>query len=115
MPCKPANVRGKRPGAAGARSACNKQFVDFHARIVHDVCMNALRHAIALVGSQAKLARAVGVTPMAISQWKKRQVPPEHCLQITRITNGAIRCEDLRPDLDWAAIRCPEKVSLSSS
>lgn len=63
--------------------------------------------AAALVGSQRALATALGVTKAAVWQWKEdgRQVPAEHCPQIERLTCGAVRCEDLRPDVDWAYLR----------
>jgi len=54
-------------------------------------------------GSKAALARTLGVTKAAVGQWKK--VPERHCPTIERATNGAIRCEDLRPDVDWAVLR----------
>lgn len=33
-------------------------------------------------------------------------VPAERCPAIERATNGQVRCEDLRPDVDWAVLRC---------
>lgn len=58
------------------------------------------------------LAEAVGVSQVMISQWKTgaRRVPAEMCPDIERATGGAVRCEDLRPDVDWAYLRatnCP--------
>lgn len=63
-------------------------------------------------GSNRDLARAVGVSDVIVSQWKTgtRQVPAERCPAIERTTGGAVRCEDLRPDVDWAYLRatnCP--------
>jgi len=63
-------------------------------------------------GSNRDLARAVGVSDVIVSQWKTgtRQVPAERCPVIERTTGGAVRCEDLRPDVDWAYLRatnCP--------
>lgn len=62
--------------------------------------------------SNKELALAVGVSQVIISQWKTgaRQVPAERCPAIERATGGAVRCEDLRPDVDWAYLRstdCP--------
>ena len=53
------------------------------------------------------LAREIGVTPVLVSQWANgvRRVPAERCPQIERATGGAVRCEDLRPDVDWAVLR----------
>lgn len=58
-------------------------------------------------GGGMQLARAVGVSQVLISLWKTgaRQVPAEHCPSIEKATGGAVRCEDLRPDVDWAYLR----------
>lgn len=61
-------------------------------------------------GKRMQLAVAISVPPILISQWahRKRQVPAERCPDIERATAGAVRCEDLRPDIDWAVLRGPE-------
>ncbi|WP_019700416.1 helix-turn-helix domain-containing protein [Paracidovorax oryzae] len=70
-----------------------------------------MEHPIAkaarIVGSQRALAAALGVTKGAVWQWKEddRQVPAEHCPHIERLTSGNVRCEDLRPDVDWGYLR----------
>lgn len=63
--------------------------------------------AATLVGSQVALAAALGVTKAAVNQWKavQRKVPAEHCPVIERLTGGAVRCEDLRPDVLWEVLR----------
>lgn len=54
---------------------------------------------------------SLGVTPQVISNWKFRDVPVEYCPQIEQATNGLVRCEDLRPDVQWSILRnTPEKV-----
>lgn len=58
---------------------------------------------------QVDLARALDVSPPLIYQWRTgiRQVPAERCPQIEKATNGAVTCEELRPDLaeHWAYLR----------
>lgn len=58
-------------------------------------------------GGGAALASALGVVPELVSQWKTgaRRVPAERCPDIERATGSAVRCEDLRPDIDWAVLR----------
>lgn len=58
-------------------------------------------------GGGAALASAMGVPPELISQWKTgaRRVPAARCPVIERLTGGAVRCEDLRSDIDWAVLR----------
>lgn len=56
---------------------------------------------------QTDMAKAIGVCSVLVHQWAKgvRRVPAEHCPTIERATKGAVRCEDLRPDVDWAFLR----------
>lgn len=58
-------------------------------------------------GRASKLAEALGVTPTAVSEWasEKKSVPAERCIAIERATDGRVRCEDLRPEVDWAYLR----------
>ena len=55
------------------------------------------------------LAKTIGVPQACISQWANgvRAIPAEHCPKIERATGGLVRCEDLRPDIDWGVLRCP--------
>lgn len=55
----------------------------------------ALTRAIKRIGTSNRLARVLGVTPQALSQWQ--QVPPLRVLHVERVT-GVPRHE-LRPDL----------------
>ena len=63
-------------------------------------------------GENQKLAIQLGVSQVIVSQWKSgiKQVPAERCPAIEAATHGAVRCEDLRPDVPWSVIRatdCP--------
>jgi DNA-binding transcriptional regulator YdaS (Cro superfamily) len=68
-----------------------------------------LERAARLLGSQVALANALGVTKAAVGQWKDpgRRVPAEHCPVIEQLTAGAVRCEELRPDVQWGVLREP--------
>lgn len=61
------------------------------------------------------LADHLGVTKGAVGQWKLdgRRIPAEHCPVIERLVNGGVRCEDLRPDVDWAYLRAAAQPSES--
>jgi DNA-binding transcriptional regulator YdaS (Cro superfamily) len=66
--------------------------------------------AARVIGSASALARLLGITKGAVSQYKDpdRQVKAEHCPIIERETRArgeVVRCEELRPDVDWAALR----------
>jgi DNA-binding transcriptional regulator YdaS (Cro superfamily) len=74
--------------------------------------MNSIKRACEVLGGQRKLAEVLGVTTSAVNQWatQARPVPADRCPTIERATSGAVRCEDLRPDVDWAYLRatdCP--------
>lgn len=60
--------------------------------------METINIAIKYFGNQTKLADALKVTPMAVSQWKKRQIPLEIAKKIEEVTNGDIMAYQLRPD-----------------
>lgn len=72
----------------------------------------AIRKACHLVGGLSKMAALLGVKVPTVSQWvsgnpqNHRQVPAERCPAIERATSGQVRCEELRPDIDWAVLRC---------
>ena len=69
--------------------------------------MKTLNDALAIVGGPSRLARVLGVTVQAVCFWRdgSRRLPAEHCPSIERATGGIVRCEDLRPDVDWAYLR----------
>ena len=58
-------------------------------------------------GEVVKLAREIAVAPAVVSQWKNgtRNVPADRCPAVERATDGAVRCEEMRPDVDWAYLR----------
>ena len=61
--------------------------------------------------SPTKLAQAVGGSVMRqhVEHWiKAGRVPAERCPQIEQATDGLVRCEDLRPDVQWSVLRGTE-------
>jgi len=71
-----------------------------------------VKSAASIVGSSTKLAQSLGITPSVITHWCLpsedlfyRRVPAERCIAIEELTNGAVRCEDLRPDVNWGVLR----------
>ncbi|OYW98378.1 MAG: hypothetical protein B7Z14_14925 [Bosea sp. 32-68-6] len=71
----------------------------------------ALDRAAAIAGGWGKLAGYIGVTPQAISQWKR--VPTARVLAVERAT-GVSR-HDLRPDIypreESAPLRTDQQVA----
>lgn len=78
---------------------------------------NAIEKACGIIGGQTALARLIGIATPTVNQWvkNKRPVPAERCPSIERATNGAVRCEDLRPDVDWAYLRGTPAVNPENS
>ena len=60
-----------------------------------------IKRAADAVGSQKELARLLEVSPSFVSQWAigVRRVPPTLCRKIEQITDGAVTCSELRPDI----------------
>lgn len=65
--------------------------------------MTLLEYISAERGAGARLAQLIGVPAILISQWahgyRERRVPLERCVAIERATDGAVTCEELRPDM----------------
>lgn len=61
--------------------------------------MSQIKRACEILGSQAGLATAIGVTEQAVSQWVKAgKAPVKRCLSIEQATGGRVSCHELRPD-----------------
>lgn len=64
-------------------------------------------------GRASTLAATLGIrdpkSAVLIYLWAngRRQVPADRCPAIERATDGAVRCEDLRPDVEWGVLRTP--------
>lgn len=69
----------------------------------------ALNTAAKACGGFASLAEKLGASPQAVSNWKTRGVPIEHCTAIEQAAGGVVTRRDLRPD-DWERI-WPELVT----
>ncbi|WP_373565917.1 transcriptional regulator [Microbulbifer okhotskensis] len=66
-----------------------------------DVNLEALKRAVAIVGTKSGLAKSIGVKPPVITQWfkSKRPIPAGQCRPIEAATNGAVTRYELRPDI----------------
>ena len=64
-------------------------------------------------GRGSLIASTLNVAPQQIYQWASgsRSIPAEHCPAIERATSGEVRCEELRPDVDWAYLRTPPELA----
>mgnify|MGYP000976842666 CR=1 FL=1 len=69
--------------------------------------MSTISKAVELLGGPVAAAKALDVSPQAISFWVNGHRTPsaETCIAIERATSGAVKVENLRPDIDWSVIR----------
>ncbi len=70
--------------------------------------MNLSQYIATGKDTQSSLAAKLGMkNSVLVNQWANgvRQVPAERCPAIERATDGAVRCEDLRPDVEWGVLR----------
>lgn len=76
-----------------------------------------LQKAVEILGGQTATAQAIGrsigrdLKQAHVYAWLNSpnpdlMPPAEYCPALERATRGAVRCEDLRPDVDWAVLRC---------
>jgi len=58
-------------------------------------------------GGISELANKLEISSSYLSQLSSGSAPisMERCIEIEKATGGAVRCEDLRPDIDWAYLR----------
>lgn len=64
-------------------------------------------------GYKAQLARAIGRPPSYFSRQLSgdRAFSERDCIEIEKYTSGAVRCEDILPDVDWAFLRMSKDVA----
>lgn len=66
-----------------------------------------LAEAIRLLGGAKAAAAKLDVSVPLVYFWLAgdRRLPAEKCPVIERLTSGEIRCEQLRPDVEWGVLR----------
>lgn len=67
---------------------------------------------IAFGGVAARMAEAFDVSDQTVTWWRKGErdgrpvkFPAELCPVAERLSDRKVRCEELRPDVDWAFLR----------
>lgn len=77
----------------------------------------ALQEAIEKAGGASELARTLGLSGhQVVYQWGLKRVPAEYCIQLEKLTG--VRCEALRPDMDWGVVRgtpIPDDIAIAET
>ena len=75
--------------------------------------MNLKQYFEATRGAQARLAEATVIPASLLCMWARgsRDIPAERCIEIETATNGDVRCEEMRPDINWSVLRKPPELS----
>ena len=63
-----------------------------------------LTEALKIFKTQAAFAKALGVEPGTVTNWKRRGVPVEQCPAIARATNNKVPVQKIRPDFFYEGI-----------
>ncbi|SPL72297.1 transcriptional regulator [Acinetobacter stercoris] len=71
----------------------------------------AFAKAVKLAGSKSALAKKLEITPWALSKWNPERIPDDRCLAIEDLTNGEVKAEELRPDINWIYVRAMKNSS----
>lgn len=64
-------------------------------------------HVFEKLGGVSGVARAAGVKPPSAHEWKDKPIPVGRCPRIEFFSNGAVTCEQLRPDVAWVRLPSP--------
>lgn len=73
---------------------------------MQETAITPINRAIAAMGGVAETVRKLGLNGHAtVYQWTKTRVPAERCPAIEAATGGLVRCEELRPDVQWSVLR----------
>lgn len=82
------------------------------------MALEPLKKAIQIIGGQTATAKAVGRGLKQAHVWgwlnspnPDTTPPAEYCPALERATHGAVKCEELRPDVEWHVLRsnCEEQ------
>lgn len=72
------------------------RFITYGIGMIND----SIKKAIDVVGSQAALSRACGVSQPAVFRWLNgSRVKADYVMSIVRATNGQVKAYEIRPDL----------------
>ncbi|MCA3188308.1 MULTISPECIES: helix-turn-helix domain-containing protein [unclassified Cupriavidus] len=67
---------------------------------------NVAKRAIKAAGGAPAVARLFGINPVSVYDWiNNNRIPAERCPALERAGKSEVRCEEMRPDVDWGYLR----------
>lgn len=65
-----------------------------------ETSQSPIEKAVAILGGTNAAARALGLKPPSVSRWlKNKRAPANRCIDIEKLTKGAVTRYALRPDI----------------
>ena len=63
-------------------------------------------------GRQAAIARVLGIKTQTVGAWRRRtkKIPVNRCPALEFATDGAVPCEESRPDITWVRVKDPDRL-----
>jgi len=75
--------------------------------------MDVINEVFNKSGGASALARTLGIAASTPIMWRSRgRIPAEYCPAIEAATG--VRCEDMRPDVNWAVVRGAAQPELAA-
>ena len=67
---------------------------------------NAVKRAVKAAGGAAAVASLFEISTVSVYEWiNNNRIPAERCPALERAGKSVVRCEEMRPDVDWAYLR----------
>lgn len=67
---------------------------------------NVAKRAVKAAGGAAAVASLFEISTVSVYEWiDKDRIPAERCPGLERAGKSVVRCEEMRPDVDWAYLR----------
>ena len=65
-----------------------------------------IKRAVELAGGVAKVALLFGIDRISVYLWMYNgRVPADRCPKLEEACSGAVRCEQMNREIDWAYLR----------
>lgn len=70
------------------------------------------KEIIAKAGGVRSVSLELKINRQSVYDWiRAGRIPAERCIDLERLSGGNVRCEQMRPDVDWAYLRNPANAA----